>query len=461
MKNQTPFRRTSLWRRVPCALLIFSTLLAAGASLPPHASAQALPKHDIERGREMLKIVKEELEENYYDPNFHGMDLKTRFKAADERIKNAKSNGEINSIIAQVLVELNDSHTVFLPPNRAASIDYGWRMQMIGDTCYVVDVKPGSDAEAKGLKVGDVVWSIDGYEPTRENLWKIKYSYYTLKYRGGMRLVLQNPDGAQHEMDVMAKFTNTWKDFFKRQTEEKKVSVKRFHEINTDLIVWKMPTFSVEDKEIDEAMKKVLPFKALVLDLRGNGGGYERALLRLLGYVFDHDVKLGDIKRRKGTKTMVAKTRGEHVFKGRLIVLVDSNSASAAELFARAVQLERRGVVLGDHSSGKVMRSMIHGEAVTKGPPAAFTFTPFALNITDADITMTDGRSLEGAGVMPDELLLPTGADLFAKLDPALSRAAALAGIKLDPREAGALFPSQHDTAVDDKKEADDDDDNN
>ena len=42
---------------------------------------------------------------------------------------------------------------------------------------------------------------------------------------------------------------------------------------------------------------------------------------------------------------------------------------------------------------------------------------------------------------MPYELLLPNAADLAAKLDPVLSRAAALAGVQLPPDKAGAMFP--------------------
>src|ERR1700730_17352498 len=60
---------------------------------------------------------------------------------------------------------------------------------------------------------------------------------------------------------------------------------------------------------------------------------------------------------RREMKPQVAKTRGDKTFKGQVVVLVDSRSASAAEIFARLLQLEKRGVVLGDHSAGAVMQS--------------------------------------------------------------------------------------------------------
>jgi C-terminal processing protease CtpA/Prc len=80
-------------------------------------------------------------------------------------------------------------------------------------------------------------------------------------------------------------------------------------------------------------------------------------LQRLLGYFFDHDVKICDVKRRKETKELTAKTRGSNPFSGKLIVLIDSKSASASELFARVIQLEKRGTIIGDRSAGAVMQS--------------------------------------------------------------------------------------------------------
>jgi C-terminal processing protease CtpA/Prc len=159
-------------------------------------------------------------------------------------------------------------------------------------------------------------------------------------------------------------------------------------------------------------------------------------MLRMISNFFDRDIKVGDIKRRKETKPLIAKTRGRDAFTGTLIVLIDSQSGSAAELFARIVQIEKRGLVIGDTSAGAVMRSQLydhqHGfdEMITYGA-----------SITDADIIMTDGRSLEHVGVTPDELKLPTPAALAAKHDPVLAYAASLAGVTMTPEKAGELFP--------------------
>jgi hypothetical protein len=54
---------------------------------------------------------------------------------------------------------------------------------------------------------------------------------------------------------------------------------------------------------------------------------------------------------------------------------------------------------------------------------------------------MTDGKSLEHIGVTPDEIMLPAAQNLVSGRDPVFSHAAGLAAAKLDPVEAGKLFP--------------------
>ena len=65
----------------------------------------------------------------------------------------------------------------------------------------------------------------------------------------------------------------------------------------------------------------------------------------------------------------------------------------------------------------------------------------YGASITVSDLLMPDGQSLEHRGVTPDEIRLPTAEDLAAGRDTVLSYAASLMGVKLDPVEAGKLFP--------------------
>src|SRR6185436_17113116 len=120
-----------------------------------------------------------------------------------------------------------------------------------------------------------------------------------------------------------------------------------------------------------------------------------------------HDITIGNIKRRKEDKALVAKTRGDSGFKNNLIVLVDSRSGSASEVLARVVQLEKRGTVMGDRTSGKVMRSRLYSHQI-----GLETQVFYGVSVTDADLVMSDGKSLEGVGVQPDQVAIPTAEDL-------------------------------------------------
>src|SRR5207253_5571904 len=130
---------------------------------------------------------------------------------------------------------------------------------------------------------------------------------------------------------------------------------QRYYDKLKEVFIWKMPQFDLSDGDVDGIMDRASDHNALILDLRGNGGGLVTTLKRLLGNFFDHDVKIGDRKGRKEMKPEISKTRGKDIFKGQLVVLIDSRSASAAELFARTIQIEKRGTVIGDRSAGAVM----------------------------------------------------------------------------------------------------------
>jgi C-terminal processing protease CtpA/Prc len=414
------------------------------------ASAQKLDSIERQRTVDMLKTVKDSLKANYYDPNFHGMDVDARFKAAEEKLKAANSLGQAYGIIAQAVLDLNDSHTNFSPPASIIRVEYGWEMQAIGNQCFIAAVKPGSDAEAKGLKPGDLVLSIDGFKPSRKELWKLEYYYYALSPRAGVHMVVQSPGQAPRDLDIAAKVRHLKRilslvnaqatldinDLIRESEDDAKFYRHRFQTFG-NVIVWKMPNFGFEPTQADSIMIDEMKNKSgLILDLRGNPGGYVETLERLAGHFFDHDVKIADLKGRKEMKPQIAKTSGKDTFTGKVVVLVDSESGSAAELFARLMQIEKRGVVIGDVSAGAVMQSKYFPQQM-----GVDTVIFYGQSITNADVIMTDGKSLEHVGVIPDELLTPTPEDMAANRDPVLARAAQLLGFSLDPEKAGKLFP--------------------
>ena len=63
----------------------------------------------------ILKNAKTEIKKHYYDVKYHGIDLEEQFKKAEEKVKQAQNTGQLMGIIAQTLLDFNDSH-LFSPP---------------------------------------------------------------------------------------------------------------------------------------------------------------------------------------------------------------------------------------------------------------------------------------------------------------------------------------------------------
>jgi C-terminal processing protease CtpA/Prc len=411
---------------------------------------QKISNYDRDRALSMLSMVTADVKKHYYDPKYNGFDWDAGAELAKKKIADASSFNMALSDIAGALDALNDSHTFFLPPQRPYRHDFGWESQMIGERCYIALVRPKSDAESKSLKPGDEVLTINGFKPTRENLWKMDYLFRALRPQPGLRLQLRTPAGEERQVDVMADIRPLKKvmdlagadatfdifELIRERENEEHFQRTRFVEFGEDLLIVKLPEFNLTQSEVDSVIGRARKRKALILDLRGNPGGSVETLKDLLGGLFAKDVTIGERVTRDSRKPLIAKFHGHNDFEGRLVVLVDSKSASASEILARVVQLEKRGVILGDHTSGSVMEAKHYNYKL--GMDVVMFF---GASITDANIVMGDGKSLEHSGVTPDETLLPTPTDLVSGSDPVLARAAGMAGVKITPIDAGKLFP--------------------
>ncbi len=428
--------------RIAC-ILAFSLLYVCSVTMPGAAQGK-MDRIERDRMKNMLKNIREAVKKDYYDETFRGIDIDARFKLADEKLNAATSTGQAMGVIAQALMDFNDSHLFFLPPSTNIRVEYGWRMKMVGDKCLVTSVQPQSDAEAKGLKPGDQLLTVEGFRPSRKEMWKMRYYYNVLSKRQGLKLTVLSPGAsAPKEMNIASKikelpmainaqnFFTIASDFNSNRNDK-----HAFQKVGA-VTIWRMPSFVFEPEQVDSLMNdRVGSSAALILDLRGNGGGYVKTLERLAGFLFDKDIKIADLQGRKKMDPIMAKTRGKSVFNGKIVVLIDSESGSASEILARLVQLEKRGIVLGDVSAGAVMQSRSFDGETGSGYTSVF----YGASITNADVIMSDGKSVEYIGVIPNETIIPTADDLAEFRDPVLARAVELLGGQLPPEVAGRMF---------------------
>src|SRR5438309_1648689 len=253
-----------------------------------------LSKNDREVVLTILRQVQDDVTRYYYDPAFHGIDLKAWFGAAESRLQAVGSFNEAMAILTASLAQLDDSHTALYPPNRATSVDYGWRMAAVGDQMLVVDVSAGSDAAAQGVAPGDQVLSLNRFVPTRDNLWQILHLYRFVRPQAQQHLVIRKPDGTERALDIRSKVTTRrlteLADLIAEIEETERQRRDRVATVGDNIFVWKMNGFGPLDA-VQEATKRARKHKAFVIDLRGNGGGAVDALTELVSRTFDHDLE--------------------------------------------------------------------------------------------------------------------------------------------------------------------------
>jgi carboxyl-terminal processing protease len=459
-----------------CGVIATVTLLwlvcASTICISAQTKEPSLSSLDRSTIAQMLKETNETVRKQYYDPTFHGADLDASYRQAQQAIAAATSVHQGYEAVEDFLAVLRDSHTHFIPPQQPFEVEQGWEMQMIGDKCLVTHVKEGSDAAAKGLTAGDRILVVDGVKPSRADWINLEYQLKVLRVRSGLHLLVASP-GTQpkamlvksvvERMPVEYDLTTNdiWRIYYHNQRAWHRYEVRSAEVDN--VAVLKLPAFAVKNEPgIDTFFHKAEKSPAVVIDLRGNlgefedlispwirvggsldrsnTGGAEPVLLEVLSRLFDHPVRIGDCVGRDKTKPLAVKGSGSHAYAGKVIVLIDGESASSAEIFARVMQLEKRGTVVGDSSAGAVRLAQQFRFVHNRGwGPGSLSWESVSVSV--ADLKMTDGKSLEGVGVTPDEVVLPTPEELAAGADPQMARALQLAGAPISAEKAGKLFP--------------------
>ena len=269
----------------------------------------------------------------------------------------------------------------------------------------VQNVIPGLPAARAGIRAGDVIISVDG-----RALAGLGSSSSTnlIRGRAGTSVTLGLKRGR-------SRLTVT----LKRQVISTPIvvyTVARYHGVSIGIL--DLPTFDVEGihGEVAQALEALLArhIKAVVLDLRDNGGGLVTEAQLVASMFIAHGVIVTTRGRTQPTQTIDA--TGHPIAPSiPMAVLVNADTASAAEIVSGALQDHHRAVIVGTRTYGKGVFQEIR--PLSNGG---------ALDITVGQYFLPNGKNLgagglrRGAGITPDVIV---SAGLTAKADPQLNAA--------------------------------------
>lgn len=261
---------------------------------------------------------------------------------------------EIGVAAVKSLLETLDPHSDYIPPGRFDELNdplegnfdgIGVQFRMVKDTIIVIQAIPQGPSEKVGIMAGDRIVKVNGKSVAGENI-----------PTDSIVRMLKGPKGTKVEVDIFRSGSKEIMNFDIKRGKIPTYSLDIAYMVNQTTAYVKLNKFSATtDEELHEALKelKAEGMQELILDLRGNGGGYLSAAIR----VADEFLKKGElIVYTEGKSRPRREEEGTNygVFEqGALVVLIDELSASASEIVAGAVQDNGRGTIIGRRSFGK------------------------------------------------------------------------------------------------------------
>jgi carboxyl-terminal processing protease len=255
--------------------------------------------------------------------------------------------------IVHLLSEL-DPHSVYMSKDEVDKMNeplvgnfegIGISFNIFKDTLLVTTTIAGGPSEKVGLRAGDRIVEVDSKIIAGKG---IKNSDVFDMLRGNK--------GTTVNLKVLRKNTPGLLDFSIIRDKIPIYSLDASYMINESTGLIKLNKFSATTtEEFISAMKdlKKQNIKNLILDLRGNGGGYLKSAIEISEqFLNNNDLVVYTSGLNESKREYRATASGEFK-KGNLVVLVDESSASASEIVSGAIQDWDRGIIIGRRSFGK------------------------------------------------------------------------------------------------------------
>lgn len=426
-----------------------AALLAALIWIPASRAAFAQAPEAAETFDKVWTIVRD----SHFDPSFD--EAKWEEARAELRPKAiaARNAGELRAVLRDLLARLGLSHFAIIPSTPDAPGDHsdlagqpGFDVRLVDHHIVVFRVDNDGGAAAAGVHAGWIVSKIGDtavdslltgiQQDTPENIAQLQaWRLATSRLRGpsdtkvdvtfvdgsGASLVKSITRTAERGQPVTVGSLPT---MFVR-TSSTLADTPQGHKAGVIAFnVW----MTAVDGAFQNAMDRFRSADGIVIDLRGNPGGLAAMIMGIAGYFTPQSETLGVMKTRDSELRFVSNPRlvnaaGERVvpYGGPLAIIIDGMTGSASECFAGGMQSLGRARVFGERSMGQAL-------------PALFDRLPNGDVFIHAwgDFVTSTGVRMEGRGVIPDEPVALTRADLLTGRDRAVE--AALAWIDREHR---------------------------
>lgn len=294
--------------------------------------------------------------QNYYSDNQAYKQIQKLNKVLNLALKNYVDPVDpeklVDSAIDGMLKEL-DPHSIYIAPKELVKVNediqgkfegIGIEYEIENDSLIVVNPIADGPSIEVGIQAGDRIIEIDDSSSigiSREDVPK--------KLRG--------PKGSKVNLKIHRPSTNEVLDFVVVRDQVTLYSVDTAFMLDKSTGLIKVNRFSATT--FDEFKESLINLKRdgmtrLILDLRGNPGGYLDQAVKMADEFLDGTKKIVYTKSRDSIQDEIHNSSVSGNFeKGSLVVLIDRYSASASEIVTGAVQDWDRGIVVGETSFGK------------------------------------------------------------------------------------------------------------
>ncbi|MDP2642063.1 MAG: S41 family peptidase [bacterium] len=338
--------------------------------------------------------------------------INEKYVPASTTAKTVTDQEKVWGAIQGLTGSLGDPYTVFFPPVESKLFESDIRgdfegvgMEIVAQDGAITVIAPlkNSPAENAGIIAGDRIIKVGEKETS------------SLTTEDAVQLI-RGPKGTRVTLTV---FRNGEKEPFEVEVVRDVINVPTIstNQLPNDIFVIELYSFSAQSPNLFRGALREFVLSGsdkLILDLRGNPGGYLEAAIDMASWFLPPSAVVVREDFGPARDEKVYRSKGYDIFNDNLkfVILVDRGSASASEILAGALAEHGKAILVGDKTFGKAsVQELVDITSDT------------SLKVTVARWLTPNGLSISQDGIEPEFLVKYTPEDREAGRDPQLNKA--------------------------------------